>query len=48
MRDTFFHFGRAPLRREGLIWLASLAWLKVGKSAGHQLAPPTDLPTIVS
>ena len=38
-RIHFFFY--EPLRRGGLVWLASLAslaWLKPGKSAGHQLA----------
>ena len=34
-------------RRE-LNWIASLTWLKVGKSAGRQLASPADLPAKVS
>ena len=40
MRDKLFVFGQLPLGREGLTL--------VGKSAGHQLVPPADLPTNAS
>ena len=45
-KDRCLFFGRARLARGGLIWLASLARLTlVGKSVGHELASPANLPT---
>ena len=47
MRDAFYLFDWGALGQRELIWLDSVAdsrW-QVGKSAGHQLASPADLPT---
>ena len=45
---VFLFWVPPPPGRGKLLWLASLACLKVGKSAGHQLASPADVPTQVS